>query len=105
MVSELHKDWSSMTLLSNLSTEKEDESSSTSKAGDFEALVKSMHFNLQVKLDNDNYIQWKAQGVLDEQFLRLQQLQDESSPNIVSEVVNIYFHAYEKLLMNLRTLL
>ncbi|KAK2651640.1 hypothetical protein Ddye_011496 [Dipteronia dyeriana] len=45
------------------------------------------------------------QGVLDEQFLQLQQLQDESSPNFVSEVVNIYFHESEKLLMNLRTLL
>ncbi|KAK1577607.1 hypothetical protein EZV62_004293 [Acer yangbiense] len=45
------------------------------------------------------------QGVLDEQFLQLQQLQDESSPNFVSEVVNIYFHESEKLLRNLRTLL
>ncbi|KAI9110189.1 hypothetical protein K1719_018631 [Acacia pycnantha] len=45
------------------------------------------------------------QGVLDEQFLQLQQLQDESSPNFVSEVVNIYFHESEKLLRNLRSLL
>ncbi|KAL1814461.1 hypothetical protein DCAR_0518611 [Daucus carota subsp. sativus] len=45
------------------------------------------------------------QGVLDEQFLQLQQLQDESSPNFVSEVVNIYFNESEKLLRNLRTLL
>nr|XP_007135757.1 hypothetical protein PHAVU_010G156100g [Phaseolus vulgaris]ESW07751.1 hypothetical protein PHAVU_010G156100g [Phaseolus vulgaris] len=45
------------------------------------------------------------QGVLDEQFLQLQQLQDESSPNFVSEVVNIYFHESEKLLTNLRALL
>ncbi|PQQ18532.1 histidine-containing phosphotransfer protein 6 [Prunus yedoensis var. nudiflora] len=45
------------------------------------------------------------QGVLDEQFLQLQQLQDESSPNFVSEVVNIYFHESEKLLRNLRELL
>ncbi|XP_057473703.1 pseudo histidine-containing phosphotransfer protein 6-like [Actinidia eriantha] len=44
------------------------------------------------------------QGVLDEQFLQLQQLQDESSPNFVSEVVNIYFHESEKLLRNLRGL-
>ncbi|KAK7261938.1 hypothetical protein RIF29_28262 [Crotalaria pallida] len=45
------------------------------------------------------------QGVLDEQFLQLQQLQDETSPNFVSEVVNIYFHESEKLLTNLRGLL
>ncbi|GAV81481.1 Hpt domain-containing protein [Cephalotus follicularis] len=45
------------------------------------------------------------QGVLDEQYLQLQQLQDESSPNFVSEVVNIYFHESEKLLRNLRSLL
>ncbi|MBA0811524.1 hypothetical protein Gohar_003414, partial [Gossypium harknessii] len=42
---------------------------------------------------------------LDEQFLQLQQLQDETSPNFVSEVVNIYFHESEKLLRNLRSLL
>ncbi|GER48437.1 histidine-containing phosphotransfer protein [Striga asiatica] len=45
------------------------------------------------------------QGVLDEQFIQLQQLQDESSPNFVSEVVNIYFQESEKLLKNLRGLL
>ncbi|KAA8540497.1 hypothetical protein F0562_024584 [Nyssa sinensis] len=45
------------------------------------------------------------QGVLDEQFLQLQQLQDETSPNFVSEVVNIFFHESEKLLRNLRGLL
>ncbi|OIW09068.1 hypothetical protein TanjilG_16295 [Lupinus angustifolius] len=45
------------------------------------------------------------QGVLDEQFLQLQQLQDDTSPNFVSEVVNIYFHESEKLLTNLRGLL
>ncbi|KAI3463414.1 hypothetical protein Pfo_020077 [Paulownia fortunei] len=45
------------------------------------------------------------QGVLDEQFLQLQQLQDESSPNFVYEVFNIYFHEAEKLLRNIRALL
>ncbi|KAK9149620.1 hypothetical protein Scep_008377 [Stephania cephalantha] len=42
------------------------------------------------------------QGVLDEQFLQLQQLQDESSPNFVFEVVTIYFRESEKLLRILR---
>ncbi|KAH7859169.1 hypothetical protein Vadar_032482 [Vaccinium darrowii] len=45
------------------------------------------------------------QGVLDEQFLELQQLQDDSSPNFVYDVVNIYFNESEKLLSNLRGLL
>ncbi|XP_068648008.1 pseudo histidine-containing phosphotransfer protein 6-like [Aristolochia californica] len=45
------------------------------------------------------------QGVLDEQFLQLQQLQDESSPNFVIEVVTIYFRESEKVLRNLRSLL
>ncbi|KAL4559933.1 hypothetical protein LXL04_032079 [Taraxacum kok-saghyz] len=45
------------------------------------------------------------QGVLDEQFLQLQHLQDQTSPNFVSDVVTIYFHESEKLLRNLRTLL
>lgn len=45
------------------------------------------------------------QGVLDEQFLQLQQLQDETSPNFVYEVTSIYFGESEKLLKNLRLLL
>ncbi|KAI4381969.1 hypothetical protein MLD38_007984 [Melastoma candidum] len=45
------------------------------------------------------------QGVLDEQFLQLQQLQDESSPNFVYEVTSIYFSESEKLLRNLKLLL
>ncbi|KAK1360114.1 Histidine-containing phosphotransfer protein [Heracleum sosnowskyi] len=44
------------------------------------------------------------QGVLDEQFLQLLQLRDESSPNFVSEVVNMYFNESEKLLRSLRAL-
>lgn len=45
------------------------------------------------------------QGVLDEQFLQLQELQDESSPNFVSEVVNLYFRESDKHLRNLRAIL
>ncbi|XP_047341197.1 pseudo histidine-containing phosphotransfer protein 6-like [Impatiens glandulifera] len=45
------------------------------------------------------------QGVLDEQFIQLQQLQDDSSPNFISEVVNIYFNESDKLLRNLTNLL
>lgn len=45
------------------------------------------------------------QGVLDEQFLQIQQLQDDTSPNFVSEVATIYFHESEKILRSLRVLL
>ncbi|KAI4325252.1 hypothetical protein MLD38_030666 [Melastoma candidum] len=45
------------------------------------------------------------QGVLDEQFLHLRQLQDETSPNFVYEVTSIYFRESENLLMNLKLLL
>ncbi|XP_020572322.1 pseudo histidine-containing phosphotransfer protein 6 isoform X2 [Phalaenopsis equestris] len=45
------------------------------------------------------------QGVLDEHFMQLQQLQDDSSPNFVSEVISIYFRESERLLRNIRTLL
>ncbi|KAK1259261.1 Histidine-containing phosphotransfer protein 6 [Acorus gramineus] len=45
------------------------------------------------------------QGVLDEQFLELRQLQDELSPNFVSEVVSIYLRESDKHLRSLRTLL
>ena len=52
------------------------------------------------------WLMWDSgQGVLDEQFMQLQQLQDESSPNFVSEVISIYFRESEKLLKNLRSLL
>lgn len=64
----------------------------------------SKELNLKF-VTNFRYEMYMAQGVLDEQFLQLQQLQDESSPNFVSEVVNIYFNESEKLLRNLRALL
>jgi len=46
-----------------------------------------------------------VQGVLDEQFTQLRQLQDESSPNFVSEVISIYFQESEKHLDSIRALL
>ncbi|EPS58413.1 hypothetical protein M569_16402, partial [Genlisea aurea] len=45
------------------------------------------------------------QGVLDEQFLQVQQLEDGASPNFVSDVVAIYLRESDKLLRNLRNLL
>jgi hypothetical protein len=37
-------------------------------------------------------------GILDAQFLQLQQLQDESNPDFVVEVVTLFFDDSEKLL-------
>ncbi|XP_040933243.1 histidine-containing phosphotransfer protein 1 isoform X2 [Gossypium hirsutum] len=41
------------------------------------------------------------EGFLDAQFLQLQQLQDDSNPDFVFEVVSLFFEDFEKLLNEL----
>eukprot|EP00271_Cylindrocystis_brebissonii_P015842 TRINITY_DN38892_c0_g1_i1.p1 TRINITY_DN38892_c0_g1~~TRINITY_DN38892_c0_g1_i1.p1 ORF type:complete len:163 (+),score=51.65 TRINITY_DN38892_c0_g1_i1:325-813(+) len=42
-----------------------------------------------------------AEGLLDDQFTQLQQLQDESNPEFVGEVIQLFFEDSEKLLEDL----
>lgn len=42
-----------------------------------------------------------AEGLLDDQFTQLQQLQDESNPEFVGEVIGLFFEDSEKLLDDL----
>lgn len=41
------------------------------------------------------------QGILDDQFTQLQQLQDESNPEFVGEVIGLFFEDSVKLLSDL----
>lgn len=47
------------------------------------------------------YFVFCEKGVLDGQFLQLQQLQDESNPDFVVEVVSLFFEDSERLLNDL----
>ncbi|XXG48149.1 hypothetical protein AAC387_Pa02g2669 [Persea americana] len=45
------------------------------------------------------------QGFLDEQFLQLEELQDDANPNFVEEVVTLYFKDSSRLIVNIDTAL
>ena len=41
------------------------------------------------------------QGFLDEQFLQLEELQDDVNPNFVEEVVALYFKDSSRMMINI----
>ncbi|KAL5095918.1 hypothetical protein RYX36_000245 [Vicia faba] len=41
------------------------------------------------------------QGLLDEQFIQLEELQDDANPNFVEEIVTLYYHDSSRLISNL----
>ncbi|KAK8641841.1 hypothetical protein V6N13_011214 [Hibiscus sabdariffa] len=42
------------------------------------------------------------QGYLDEQFIELEELQDDANPNFVEEVVTLYFRDSARLILNIQ---
>ncbi|XP_075490498.1 histidine-containing phosphotransfer protein 1-like [Primulina tabacum] len=53
----------------------------------------------------DFFTSLNREGFLDDQFVQLHKLQDESNPDFVVEVVSLYFEDSEKLINNLTTAL
>lgn len=41
------------------------------------------------------------QGYLDEQFIQLEELQDDDNPNFVEEIVTLFFNDSARLLQNI----
>ncbi|KAK6912003.1 Signal transduction histidine kinase, phosphotransfer (Hpt) domain [Dillenia turbinata] len=45
--------------------------------------------------------QWLLQGYLDDQFIQLEELQDDANPNFVEEVVTLFYKDSSRLLVNI----
>ena len=48
-----------------------------------------------------NWILDCLQGFLDEQFIQLEELQDDANPNFVEEVVTLYYRDSSRLILNI----
>ncbi|KAL0457341.1 UNVERIFIED_CONTAM: Histidine-containing phosphotransfer protein 1 [Sesamum latifolium] len=60
-----------------------------------------MEVNQLQRTFHDYHASLFDEGFLDEQFIQLQQLQDESNPGFVVEVVSLFFEDSERLLNDL----
>lgn len=49
----------------------------------------------------DIWILERLQGLLDEQFIQLEELQDDANPNFVEEVVTLYYRDSSRIILNI----
>lgn len=50
---------------------------------------------------NDELLVLSVQGLLDEQFVQLEELQDDANPNFVEEIVTLYYRDSARLISNI----
>ncbi|XP_027083832.1 histidine-containing phosphotransfer protein 4-like [Coffea arabica] len=52
-------------------------------------------------LTSDSELWFNLQGYLDEQFIQLEELQDDANPNFVEEVVRVFYNDSARLIRNI----
>lgn len=63
--------------------------------------MKMSYMYLLIEIIKTFNIYNKFQGFLDEQFIELEELQDDANPNFVEEVVTLFFKDSTRLILNI----